>query len=358
MSYDQDKHSADEEPAFDLETATLEQSEFGDTDWGGDGTDLHRPVRAHVLAALVPNNEPYSPPVDALLRLGDARDDDIDERRRALGIGQQHVAQLVRMARDRKLNTADSDAPEVWAPVHAVELLSELNTASVVEDLLPLLDIESDWFSDILTDIFASAGQAAVEPLRRYLLDASRWTYGRAGAADALVELARQHPELRDTVVDALRQAMADAEHNTDAGNGLLLARLLELKATEALPEIRQAFANGRVDEMIAGDWAAVQRTLGLEPDPDDALVAESARRWEERREQAFPAELREKLSLLFGNAPDEYEQLEPLPDKLQLESQQWSAPRVSKAGQQAKKAKHKRKIAAASRKANKKKRK
>jgi hypothetical protein len=39
---------------------------------GSHGSDLTSPVRAHVLAALVPTDEPYPPPVDKLLTLGNA----------------------------------------------------------------------------------------------------------------------------------------------------------------------------------------------------------------------------------------------------------------------------------------------
>lgn len=37
-----------------------------DDPWGGDGSDIHEPVRAHVEADSV-----YSPPLDQLLSLGE-----------------------------------------------------------------------------------------------------------------------------------------------------------------------------------------------------------------------------------------------------------------------------------------------
>ena len=57
--------SEDNEP-FDLEHEPLDPPQHVMPDWGGDGTDLSRPVRAHVLAVLRPNTVPYPPPVDAL----------------------------------------------------------------------------------------------------------------------------------------------------------------------------------------------------------------------------------------------------------------------------------------------------
>lgn len=47
----------DDEP-FDLEREPLEKPHPMARDWGGDGSDLSRPVRVHMLAALRPNTAP------------------------------------------------------------------------------------------------------------------------------------------------------------------------------------------------------------------------------------------------------------------------------------------------------------
>jgi hypothetical protein len=53
---------------FDLEREPLDKPlQPFEIDWGGDGFDLERPVRAHVLAALQPSTGSYEPPLDALL---------------------------------------------------------------------------------------------------------------------------------------------------------------------------------------------------------------------------------------------------------------------------------------------------
>ena len=94
MSPDQEDLAPDDENQFDLETATLEQPLFGEIDWGGDGSDPHRPVRTHVLQALLPNNEAYPPPVAALLRLGDPRAADLTERRRAIDLTYKNMLHI------------------------------------------------------------------------------------------------------------------------------------------------------------------------------------------------------------------------------------------------------------------------
>src|SRR4051812_3964194 len=125
----------------DKEAAELEY------DWGGDGSDLHRPVRAHVEAALVPNDATYAPPLDQLLTLGNALDvRDINERIARLGLSQSHVPELVRMTRDRALNTMDGESDAVWAPIHALTALASLDVSEHVADLVPLFDVDSEWF--------------------------------------------------------------------------------------------------------------------------------------------------------------------------------------------------------------------
>jgi hypothetical protein len=101
--------SHDNEP-FDLEREPLDRPPPLARDWGGDGSDLSRPVRAHILTALRPNTAPYLPPVDALLAFGDPRNAGVAERRHALGLTQEHLLDLLRMARDRSLYTATSSA--------------------------------------------------------------------------------------------------------------------------------------------------------------------------------------------------------------------------------------------------------
>jgi hypothetical protein len=91
-----------------------------------------------------------------------------------------------------------------------------------------------------------------------------------------------------------LSDELAHAEANDPAVNGALLSALLTLKAVEALPVIRQAFEKDAIDEMIAGDWSAVLVELGQTPDPDDPLVAHSQARWKEVQATLFPSLLAE----------------------------------------------------------------
>jgi hypothetical protein len=272
---------------FDLETYPLDKpASWADIDWGGDGSNLSRPVRAHVLAALVPTDEPYPEPVDALRHLGRPEEEEAEQRRSELGLTQEHVPDLVRMARDRRLNTLPGDIDDIWAPIHALHALKHLDISQHIEQILTLFDVESDWHDKVLTEVLASAGAHAMEPTCRYLQDETRWSFGRTRVAEVLAMLVKTDSELRPQAVETLSEVLQDAEQNDEVLNSFLVDSLVELEADEKLPVIRHAFETGRVDEMVRGDWATVLDELGYQPEPDDPLVAESARRSEERREQ------------------------------------------------------------------------
>jgi Protein of unknown function (DUF1186) len=302
-------------------------------DWGGDGSDLTKTVRAHVEAALVPATGAYPPPLDELLRLGDPLERvDIDARIAEIGFTQEHVPELVRMTRDRALNTAPDDSDEAWAPIHALTALSHLDLGEHAAELVPLFDVDSEWFGEELPLVLKNVGASALEPLQAYVQDSSRWVYGRAYAISAVEEIAKAHPEVREQAVQLLSETLTHASENDPYVNADLVSALVQLHAVEALPVIRQAFEQDAVDESIMGDWTAVLKALGQKVDQDDPLVQRSRQRWNEQK-----AELRGTLppSLRGPDGP-----FAP------------AAPRRDNAA----KRKNKRKQSAASRKANKKK--
>jgi hypothetical protein len=301
-------------------------------DWGGDGSDLHDPVAAHVRAALASTDAPYPAPIDQLLTLGDPREGG-EDKLAGIAISQEHVPDLVRMARDRALNTAQSDSAEVWASVHALDALAKLDASAHVDELVPLFDVDTDIFGERLSAILVAIGAAALAPVRAYIQDPTRWIYGRANASDMLPKLVERHPDLRADVVQILTDALAQqGDENSDL-NGMFLGDLLELKAVEALPVIRNAFEGNLIDETMAGDWETALKELGQPVDKHDPLVHRSRRRWDAKK-----AEMRAMLPPQWRPVPEQKPAAAPKPNT--------SATR-----------KNKRKMAASSRKANKKKR-
>jgi len=156
-----------------------------------------------------------------------------------------------------------------YAPVHAWRCLAQLGATEAIGPLLEMLDPldedGDDWYLDEFPDVFAWIGPASMAPLRDYLLDDRHGMYPRIAAAGGLRELAKRHAQVRDDVVKMLCEALSKYEQSDETFNGLLVADLLDLKATEAAELIERAHAADRVDLMVCGCWETVRKELGVE---------------------------------------------------------------------------------------------
>src|SRR5919109_2235319 len=69
---------------------------------------------------------------------------------RVKALGPAAVRPLIEMATDESLHGAETESPQVWAPLHAIEILGELAAAEAVEPLLPLLASDDEWLDQFL----------------------------------------------------------------------------------------------------------------------------------------------------------------------------------------------------------------
>jgi hypothetical protein len=197
----------------------------------------------------------YAPPVDKLLTYGEAERTETDQwpDYLALGIGPEHIPELMRLAADPELNEADSESLEVWAPLHAVRALGQLHAESVIPSLLTLLDQLSgdEWMVQEIPEAIGVIGPAAIPIVSAYLADSSHGLYQHAAAAQALVEISTRHPEARADCIAALMKHLEAYEQNDETLNSFIIADLAGLKALEALPLIERVFTADLVDAMV-----------------------------------------------------------------------------------------------------------
>jgi len=211
---------------------------------------------------------PYPPPLHRLLTLGDAWKMQDWPDYVALGLGPEHIPDLIRLATDPALNDADSDSPEVWGPGHAWRALAQLHAGEAAAPLTGLFrridEDQDDFVGEELPVAFGVLGPAAIGPLVAYLADKANGLWARTGAANGLGQIAVHHPDARADCVAALVNQLGQFSDQDPVLNGSLVADLVDLKAVEAAPVIEQAFAADRVDEMAVGDWEDVQIKFGL----------------------------------------------------------------------------------------------
>jgi hypothetical protein len=212
----------------------------------------------------------YSPPVDRLLTYGDCRTMREWPSYLELGLTAAHVPELIHMIADEDLHFGDPAGLEVWAPVHAWRALGQLRAVEAIHPLLEVLaffDNEIDGDEYVVEDfpkVFGLLGQAAIPELAAYLQNDEYLTQSRTTAANSLRHVAEQDAAVRDEVVALLSRQLGQFAGQDEGFNGFLISDLVDLRATEALPVIEQAFAAGAVDEMIRGDWEDVLIEFGL----------------------------------------------------------------------------------------------
>ncbi len=211
----------------------------------------------------------YPEPVSRLLTLGviewQAEWDDYT----ALGIGPEHIPDLIRLAVDEELYEGDWDFPEPWATVHAWRALGQLRAEAAAPELVKVLwrvDEElDDLISEELPQIFARIGPAALSALRDYFIDATHGIWARSVTINAMVELVQRHPDYRAAVVEIFMAQLAHFAEQDRNLNALIICPLaIDLCAVEAAEMIEAAYTAKQVDLTVLGDWEDAQVYLGL----------------------------------------------------------------------------------------------
>ena len=228
----------------------------------------------------------YGPPVDRLLKLGKPPDDATSVDCGALGLDRAHVPELIRMATDGALNAGPSDSPIVYAPIHAWRALGQFRAEEAVVPLLGLLrrvdEDQDDWVSEDLPRALAEIGPAAIPACADYLGNVLHGEWARVAAARVIELVAKSHPETRAECVGRVRGQLEKFGEQSETLNACLIGSLLDLKAIETLPDIEQAFASGRVDEAVNGDWEDAQIELGLKTKREHPRKPNSLTKWRE----------------------------------------------------------------------------
>jgi hypothetical protein len=291
----------------------------------------------------------YAPPLDRLLTYGEgqwARPNQWPDYVQELGLGPEHIPDLIRMGTDPNLNTRKPDDLAVWAPLHAWRALGQLRAEAAIEPLLDQLDdVDDDWAGENLPEVYGMIGPVALPTLVAYMDDPGRDISARIRGIRAVKEIGQQHPDSYEQVVDLLLERLREPDEakEEDELNGFLVSSLTDLKATRALPLILQAYDDDWVSDWII-DRTFVLREFGI------ITPEEADRQWEEERRERMQAV--QRTPPVPGRAPrreeeEEEGEEEDLPPPLTVPGSKTVAEKA--------KAKANRKMAQQSRKKNKK---
>ena len=196
------------------------------------------------------------------------------------GFVETDVPALLDLVADEALDKVDSDSAEVWAPLHAWRTLGQLGSSKAAIPLIAQFDrlCEDDWALPELSMVMGMLGEPVITPLIACLNEPHYKEFARVMAADGLAEIAKRQTACRERIIQHYRDYMRRPDVSAHALNGLLIGRLLDLGAKEAIDDIRQFFAKDCVDITCAGDLEEVEIELGFRskrstPKPDYAQL-------------------------------------------------------------------------------------
>jgi uncharacterized protein len=204
--------------------------------------------------------------IQCLLELGEADRSGTWPDYLQYGFSEKDIPALLDLVADQTFDQMNSGSTEVWAPLHAWRTLGQLGSSQSVAPLLNQFDrlCEDDWALPELSTVMGMLGEPAIEPLDEFLNDPRHKEFARVMALDGLAEIARHQPGCRQRIIQRYRDYMSTPDESAVALNGLLIGRLLDLKAIEAIDDIRQLFAKDCVDIVCAGDLEDVEIELGF----------------------------------------------------------------------------------------------
>lgn len=210
----------------------------------------------------------YSEPVSQLLTYGDARNFAEWSLYQDCGLTQKHIPELIRMVADERLHNADSDTPEFWAPMHAWRALGQLHAAEALPVLFDLLyridECDDDCMGEEFPEVFTRIGESAIPGLAAYLSAPANGLFARVSAARALSKIGTAYPDTRGQCAEILHQQLARYKNNDPTLNGAVVGFLLDMKATESLDLIREAYHQECVDLTMLGDLEDVEIEFGV----------------------------------------------------------------------------------------------
>jgi hypothetical protein len=214
----------------------------------------------------------YAAPIEKLIKLGEPKTYGWLTYA-TLGVTTEHIPDLLRVLESPEFDALSREHPELWAPLHAWRALAQLGVLDLVSHLLARLDEfrEDNWDDYLLSDFsqaVALIGPAALEPLIEWIeipgnVGFSAWT-----VAGGIAAVGRAHPELRERALGVLEAKLRNWRDYSPEHNASLISTLIDIRATESIPLIREVMEAEAADETIVGSLEYVEYDLGLRDRP------------------------------------------------------------------------------------------
>ena len=174
----------------------------------------------------------------------------------------------------------NDDTIESWnnnAVMHALILLAQIQSDKGLDAVLEIMRQNGefadyhlgDMAPELLHPALYACGKDNLPAIEDYLNEPGLDSYLRSQAPDALAMVVFQHPERRDEIIAVFRRLLNKMSINLPDQKacdgtfaGFVMSDLMDIKATELIPEIKATFATDCVNKTIAGDCKKVIKDI------------------------------------------------------------------------------------------------
>lgn len=161
--------------------------------------------------------------------------------------------------------------------LHSVAMLTQLNDPAALDSVLEILRQTNDFiefhFSDAVDMIIPQAlyrlGRNNPEKLEEFLRHPGFDGFAKSYVALAISFIATEEPERREEIIELFRRYLNFMQENIPTQNGCsgyvaaaIISTLINLKATELLPEIKKLFDSDYVNLNVCGTYKDVKRDI------------------------------------------------------------------------------------------------
>ena len=180
------------------------------------------------------------------------------------------IPELITYITDKTFLDSRPSSRKFWAPVHAWRALGQLQAQAALAPLLQLMPawLEDDYAIAEIPQVLGMLGAVTIEPAQALLLADDEDETQRIMGMDALVEVAKRHPQEKPRVLAILSRYLDAPDPAATGLNGLLVIQLAGLGAVDFWPRLAALFEQGWVDTSLL-DQEDAEIEFGLREERD-----------------------------------------------------------------------------------------
>lgn len=185
---------------------------------------------------------------------------------------------ISRFAHFEKIVNEDGwDSEKMNFAIHAIYILGELRASTSLDAICNVLSQSKEYlefyFGDFITGMLweplYKIAATNLEACKEFLFRPGIDTYARINFPDMVEQIAFNHPERREEVIDwfddVMKYFLSSSTHDNVIDSDLtafLICNVINIKGDRLLPVIEQLYEKGIVSARICGDWGEVKQTF------------------------------------------------------------------------------------------------